>query len=57
MSREGVQRAAMLIDKGAAGHLQHTGLKGRSETCGKDYLENQGVRSMRAVSTREKLFL
>lgn len=33
-SREGEQRAAMMMDEGAAGRLQRTGLKGRSEACG-----------------------
>lgn len=33
-SREGEQRAAMMIDEGAAGRSQWTGLQGWSEACG-----------------------
>lgn len=31
---QGERRAAMMMDDGAAGRLQWTGLKGRSEACG-----------------------
>lgn len=31
---EGAQRAAMMMDDGAAGRSKWTGLKGRSEACG-----------------------
>lgn len=44
---QGEQRAAMMMDDGAAGRLKRTSLKGRSEACGSDYLEAQGVGSMR----------
>lgn len=40
------QRAAMMMDEGAAGALSWTGLKRRSKVCGQDWQEAGGVGSM-----------
>lgn len=41
--REREQRAVMMMDDGAVGRLQWTGLKGRSAACGWDYLGTERV--------------
>lgn len=43
--REREQRAVMMMDDGAAGCLQWTGLKGRSAACGWNYLGTERVGS------------